>query len=146
MPGDAVLLYDGECGLCRWSAAKVLQWDRGRRLRPVALQDAEADRLLGHLTPEGRMDSWHLVTSDGTVVSAGAAAAPLLRLLPGGGPLATLAAAAPGPTERAYRLVADNRSPLGRLIGSGAARRARRVIAERSRPAAASEPDVRAAG
>jgi predicted DCC family thiol-disulfide oxidoreductase YuxK len=146
MSGDAVLLYDGECGLCRWSAAKVLQWDRSRRLRPVALQDAEADRLLDHLTPEERMASWHLVTPDGTVVSAGAAAAPLLGLLPGGGPLAALAGAVPGPTERAYRLVADNRTRLGRLIGSGAARRARQVIAERSRPAAEPEPDVRAAG
>jgi predicted DCC family thiol-disulfide oxidoreductase YuxK len=146
MAGDAVLLYDADCGFCRWSAAKVLRWDRGGRLRPVALQDAEADRLLGHLTEEERMASWHLVTPDGRIVSAGAAAAPLLRLLPGGRSLAALAAALPGATERAYRLVADNRGRVGPLVTAGAAARARRVIAERSAPAARPGPGGGRAG
>ena len=48
------------------------------------------------------MASWHLVT-DGTVRSGGAAAAPLLRLLPGGRPLASIAAPAPGCSASAYR-------------------------------------------
>ena len=146
MAADAVLLYDGDCGICRWSAAKVLKWDRRRRLRPVALQDAEAGRLLGHLTEEERMSSWHLVTPDGRTVSAGAAAAPLLRLLPGGRPLAALAAALPGVTERAYRLVADNRGRFGPLVTAGAVARAERVIAERSAPAAQPGPGGGRAG
>ena len=43
----AVLLYDRECGFCRSSLELVLAWDRRGRLRPVALQDPEADRAAG---------------------------------------------------------------------------------------------------
>lgn len=78
------------------------------------------------------MGSWHLI-EDGSVTSAGAAFAPLARRLPGGRPLAALAARFPGAAERAYRLVAEHRSGLGRLVTSGAAGRARRRIAERTR-------------
>ena len=81
---EAVLFYDADCGFCRWAIDKLLAWDRAGRLRPAALQGPEADRLLPGLSEETRMASWHLVV-DGDVYSGGAAAAPLLRLLPGGG-------------------------------------------------------------
>jgi predicted DCC family thiol-disulfide oxidoreductase YuxK len=110
----------------------VLEWDRRRALRPVALQDPEAQRLLAGLGEEDRMASWHLVASDGRVLSGGAAFAPLGRLLPGGRPLAALAERFPRAAERAYRLVADHRSALGRLVTRGAAGRARRRIETRS--------------
>lgn len=113
----AVLLYDADCGFCRWAVDKVLAWDRAGALRPVALQSPEADRLLPGLSEPTRMASWHLVI-DGSVYSGGTVAPPLLRLLPGGRPLATIAAAFPGLTERAYRLVARNRDGLGRLAGA----------------------------
>jgi predicted DCC family thiol-disulfide oxidoreductase YuxK len=58
----AAILYDADCGFCRWSLGKLLAWDRPRRLRPVALQDPEADALLGGMEEERRMASWHLVT------------------------------------------------------------------------------------
>jgi predicted DCC family thiol-disulfide oxidoreductase YuxK len=61
---------------------------------------------------ERKMASWHLVTKDGRVYSAGAALPPLLRLLPGGRPLAALAAAFPRLTERGYRHVARTRGPV----------------------------------
>jgi predicted DCC family thiol-disulfide oxidoreductase YuxK len=111
-----MLLYDADCGFCKWSLSKVLAWDRRGALRPVALQDPEADLLLGAMDPERRMASWHLVTPEGRVYSAGAAFPPLLRLLPGGRPLSALTAAFPRATERAYRWVADNRGrlPVGR--------------------------------
>jgi predicted DCC family thiol-disulfide oxidoreductase YuxK len=112
----AALLYDADCGFCRWSLERVLALDRRHRLRPVALQDPEADALLGRMDPERKMASWHLVTPDGSVHSAGAAVGPLLRLLPRGGVLAPLAERFPGPTERAYQWVADHRSTLGRLV------------------------------
>ena len=115
-----VLLYDSDCGFCRWSVDKVLAWDRHRRLRPLALQDSEADVLLAGMDAEKKMASWHLVTADGGVHSGGAAASPLLRLLPGGRPLAALFSAFPGVTERAYRVVARNRDRLGRLVGESA--------------------------
>jgi predicted DCC family thiol-disulfide oxidoreductase YuxK len=115
-----VLLFDADCGFCRWSTEKILAWDRDRRLRPVALQDPEAERLLPRMSPGRRMASWHLVTPDGRVYSAGAAAPPLLRLLPGGRPLAALAAALPHLTDRGYGWIANHRAWLGRLVGAKA--------------------------
>ena len=64
--------------------------------------------------------------------SAGAAFPPLLRLLPGGEPLARLSAAMPGLSERAYAFAARHRGALGRLITEGARRRARQRISKRS--------------
>lgn len=114
---EAVLLYDADCGFCRWAVDKLLAWDRAGRLRPVALQSPQADRLLPGLDEETKMASWHLVI-DGNVYSGGVAAAPLLRLLPGGRPVAPVVAAFPGMTDRAYRLVARNRDRFGRLAGA----------------------------
>jgi predicted DCC family thiol-disulfide oxidoreductase YuxK len=128
----ATVLYDSDCGFCRWSLAKLLAWDRHRRLRPVALQDPEADLLLGGMSGEERMASWHLVDSDRKVLSGGAALPPLLRLLPGGRPLAAIAARAPKLTERGYRSVVDHRGGLGRLVGARARRRADETIVSRS--------------
>jgi predicted DCC family thiol-disulfide oxidoreductase YuxK len=108
---EAAILYDRSCGFCRRSVERILRWDRGRRLRPVALQDPEADELLGRMDEAQKMASWHLVAADGAVYSAGAAFPPLLRLLPGGRPLAALAEVLPGPTERGYRWVARRRGP-----------------------------------
>jgi predicted DCC family thiol-disulfide oxidoreductase YuxK len=109
---QVALLFDSRCGFCRRSVSRILRWDRDGRLRPVALQDPEADELLGGMDEKRKMASWHLVTEDGRVYSAGAAFAPLLRLLPGGRPLAALTAAFPGLTERAYRHVARTRGPV----------------------------------
>jgi predicted DCC family thiol-disulfide oxidoreductase YuxK len=132
MARDAIL-YDRDCAFCTWCTAKVLAWDRRDRLRPVALQDPEAVRLLPDMDEERRMASWHLVSADGRVRSAGAALAPLLRMLPGGAPLATLAAAFPRLTESAYRLVARNRGRFGRLVPQSAVLRARGRIERRRR-------------
>jgi predicted DCC family thiol-disulfide oxidoreductase YuxK len=112
-----VLLYDDECGFCRWSVSKVLAWDGARRVRPVALQDDEASELLGGMDPAKRMRSWHLVGIDGSVSSGGDAVAPLLRLLPGGSALAPVVAAFPKTTRRAYVWVAAHRDRLGRIVG-----------------------------
>lgn len=128
----AVLLYDAECGLCRWGVARILAWDRRRALRPVAIQGPEGADLLHDLDPGARMDSWHLIPPGTRRSSAGAAVAPLLRLLPGGSPAAQVAERHPEAVERAYRAVARRRRTLGRLVSAGAARRARRRIAGRA--------------
>ncbi len=130
-PARARILYDADCGFCRWSLAWLLRWDRRRRLEPVALQDRRADELLGGIDEERRAGSWHLVGTDGRVASAGAAAAPLLRLLPGGAPLAWLFARLPGPVEWSYRRVADARGSLGRRLPQAALDRADRLLAAR---------------
>lgn len=125
------ILYDADCGFCRWALGWVLRWDRSRRLRPVALQSAEADILLSEMERERRMASWHLVDADGTVRSGGDAAAPLLAVLPGGGPAAALVSRAPGFINGAYEGVVRRRSALGRPLTVAAKGRADALIAER---------------
>ena len=110
-------MYDGDCGFCGWAVEKVLAWDRDGRIRPLPFQDPEADPFLDPVDPSARTTSWHLALPDGRVYSAGAAAAPLLRLLPGGAPLAAALGRFPRATERAYRAVAGNRDRAGRIVG-----------------------------
>jgi predicted DCC family thiol-disulfide oxidoreductase YuxK len=126
------ILYDSDCGFCRWSLARVLRADRAGRLRPIPIDDPRAAPLLSDLTAEERRDSWHLVAPDGERFSAGAAAPPLLRLLPGGRWPAAVLAAAPGVTEGLYRWVARHRGAFGRLLPSRSkARAAERIDAVR---------------
>jgi predicted DCC family thiol-disulfide oxidoreductase YuxK len=117
-----LVLYDGECAFCRASLGLLLRWDRRGRLEPVALQSARAADVLAELGEEERMGSWHLVSPGGERWSAGAAAPPLLRLLPGGRPVAGMLAAAPRLTERTYRFVADHRGAFGRILRVGGGR------------------------
>ena len=114
------LLYDDDCGFCRWIAAKILRWDRRGSIRAVPIQGSEAEALLAGMGPARRLASWHLATIDGMVRSGAAAVAPLARMLPGGRPIAYVAELFPGLTELAYGLVARHRGTLGRLIGAKA--------------------------
>jgi predicted DCC family thiol-disulfide oxidoreductase YuxK len=120
-----------DCGFCRWSLAKLLAWDRRRRLQPVALQSKRGRELTADLGEGQRMSSWHLVVGENRV-SGGFAAAPLLRMLPGGTPLAALLDCFPQTTERAYGWIVAHRHALGRLISSGAAERARTRVQSRT--------------
>ena len=120
----ATVLYDRDCGFCRWCLGKVLAWDRRGALRPVPIDSEEGERLLSGVPAQERMSSWHLVGEDGSVRSAGAAFPALFRLLPGGGPLAALTSRAPAATDRAYRWVAGNRGVWGKAVTDGAKRRA----------------------
>lgn len=130
---SATVLYDQDCGFCRWSLAKLLAWDRRRALTPVPLASPKADRILDGMPAEERRASWHLLDAEGGLHSGGAAFPPLLRLLPGGAPLAAIASRAPRLTDRGYRWVADHRSGLGRFVTDGARRRADRRIEGRLR-------------
>lgn len=120
------ILYDDDCGFCKWSLNKLLAWDRRRLLRPVAIQSDEGQRLLASVPEHQRLDSWHLVLPSGEVRSAGAAAEPLARLLPGGAPLALGFRSFPGITDRAYRYVAEHRDRFARLVGVDASCQVRR--------------------
>jgi predicted DCC family thiol-disulfide oxidoreductase YuxK len=131
MPSVTVL-YDADCGFCVWVMAKGLAWDRRRRVWPVPLDGPEADALVGDLDEEQRMASWHIVLEDGRRESAGRALAPLLRLLPGGRPLAAVVERFPRVADRAYSALAERRSVFGKFITAGARRRAREQIARRS--------------
>jgi len=111
-----IVLYDEDCGFCKWSLDKILAWDRRRALRPVPIQSEEGARLLANVPRARWLQSWHLASPSGEVHSGGAAAAPLAELLPAGKPLAALFRAFPRLTERAYRFVADNRNGFARAL------------------------------
>jgi predicted DCC family thiol-disulfide oxidoreductase YuxK len=126
----ATVIYDADCGFCRFTLALLLSWDRRSvLLRPLPLATPEADRLLADLLEEERNASWHLVDDTDRRNSAGAALAPALELVPGGRVPAALLSRAPHLTERAYRWVADHRGLLGRAVPGRARRWADRVIA-----------------
>jgi predicted DCC family thiol-disulfide oxidoreductase YuxK len=113
----STLLYDEDCGFCRWATDRILSWDRAGALRAAPIQGREGSHLLADIPLERRLESWHLVAADGTVRSGGAAVAPLATMLPHGAPVAALAAAAPRTTNRAYRAIARHRGALGRVVG-----------------------------
>jgi len=111
-----VVLFDGNCGFCRWSVGLIERWDRHDKLRSTSIQSEEGSRLLAGMPPSRRLDSFHLSEPGGAILSAGEAAAPLLRRLPGGRPIAFLTEQMPRTTERAYRFIANRRSFFGRLV------------------------------
>jgi predicted DCC family thiol-disulfide oxidoreductase YuxK len=127
-----IVLYDRDCGFCRWCLGNLLLWDRRTRLRPVAFQSPEGEGLLAKVRSGDPESSWHLVSPEGTIHSGGAAFAPLLRLLPGGRALARLASAAPRLADLAYYAVANRRSFFGKLVPRSAAKRATRRIDDRA--------------
>lgn len=110
------VLYDGDCGFCKWSLALLLRLDREGRLRPLPLQAPAAEPLLGDLEPEQRLASFHLVAPNGERRSGGAALPELLRQLRGCSLPAALFARFPGATDRGYRWVATHRVGLSRWV------------------------------
>jgi predicted DCC family thiol-disulfide oxidoreductase YuxK len=131
-PPAVTVLYDHDCGFCRWSIGCLLAWDRAGRLRPLATQSAEGQQLLADLTPEERLATAHAVDAAGRRTSGGDAVAPIAAVLPGGAPLAALGRRAPALVRAGYRAVAGRRSPFGRLISDAARTRADERIARRS--------------
>jgi predicted DCC family thiol-disulfide oxidoreductase YuxK len=114
------VLYDEDCGFCRWSTDKLKAWDTRHRLTFAAIQGPQGAELL-HAVPEAEwLGSMHAVTPDGRVWSGGQAVRVILPQLPGGGILASIAAAFPGATDTTYRLVARHRERLGRMLGQRA--------------------------
>jgi hypothetical protein len=63
----AIVIYDNDCGFCRWSLAVLLDRDARRAdpdrraLRPLPLGTPEADYLLHDLSVAEREASWHLI-------------------------------------------------------------------------------------
>jgi predicted DCC family thiol-disulfide oxidoreductase YuxK len=125
------VLYDADCGFCKWLLAGLLRWDRAARLQPIALQRSAADNLLRELTPAERMASWHLISPTGERRSGGEAVAPVLRLLPGGRLPAAGLARFSRLTDCAYRWIAEHRSQLSKCVPSSAKERAAERVHER---------------
>jgi len=126
------VLYDADCGFCRFWVARLLDWDVNRRLRPVAIQSGEGERLLAAIPVDDRLRSAHVADAEGRIRSGGAALSIVAEQLPAGAPIAWLADRLPGPTDRFYRWVADHRTPLSRFVPAGLKRRASASIARRA--------------
>ena len=130
-PQRWIVLYDGDCGFCKWLLALLLRFDRARRLRPVALQGPEAEALLADLEPAERMASMHVVAPDGTRASAGEALPALLGLLSGGGLPAAVFARFPRLTSVSYQWIATHRIGISRFVPRRWKRRAAERVRER---------------
>jgi predicted DCC family thiol-disulfide oxidoreductase YuxK len=116
----ALVLYDEDCGSCRWTAERLRRWDREDHLAFRSIQDADASGMLSSIAPDARYGSWHVIEPDGRIWSAGAAVPRVMRRLPGGSPIAVLAATFPSVTERAYGLLVRHRTRLGTMLGQRA--------------------------
>ena len=114
---DHLLFFDQDCGFCLRMLRIVYRRDTRaqRRLFPIALQDRATERELPGLNADERMDSWHLKTPSGEVLSGGAAIAPLIELLDLPHSLAAFARRHPDMADRGYHWVAEHRGLLGRV-------------------------------
>jgi predicted DCC family thiol-disulfide oxidoreductase YuxK len=131
-PPAVTVLYDHDCGFCRWSVGAVLAWDRGGRVRPLAIQSEEGQRLLADLPPDKRLASAHAIDAAGRRTSGGDALAPIADALAGGRPLAALARRAPWLARAGYDAIARRRGLFGKLVSHRAKARADARIAQRS--------------
>lgn len=127
------VLYDGECGFCSFCLALLLRLDWRRRLRPITIQEAEGQRLLGPVPESERLLRAHVVTSDGTVLSGAEAMPAICRQLPRGRRLAALLASTMPLTRLLYGLLTSVRSMLGSMLPPCWGRWALNVIADRRR-------------
>jgi predicted DCC family thiol-disulfide oxidoreductase YuxK len=118
------LLYDADCGFCRWSVAWILRRVPAGTIVPATIQSPQGDALLeaAGVPVEDRLRSAHAhragdppqaLRSGGDIVDL---VGPLLQGATGRA-AALGARALPGPLRRlAYGQVATNRIAIGRLV------------------------------
>jgi predicted DCC family thiol-disulfide oxidoreductase YuxK len=123
------VLYDADCGFCRWTVAVLLRWDVHRRLRPIAIESPEGERLLRDIPLEQRLASAHVVTAEGRRASGGRILPVIAEALPGGRPLAVVGRALAVPLDWVYRWIAQNRPLLSRFVPAAQKARATERIA-----------------
>jgi predicted DCC family thiol-disulfide oxidoreductase YuxK len=137
-----IVLYDADCGFCRWAMAWAMRRDHRHVLVAVPIQSPLGSELLVDVAPSERLRSAHVVRDDGCRRSGGAAAADVLSVLPPTRMLGRLARGLPGATALLYGVVAARRKSFGRLVGREARRRAEDLLGAPSAPSAA-ELEVR---
>lgn len=120
-----IVLYDEDCGFCRWTVAWALRRDRDHVLEIAPIQSPTGDTLLGGVDPGERLRAAHVVHDDGRRESGGAAVREVLDALPSAHPLARLAS-----IPIVYRLAARHRRRLSRLVPGRAKLRADGVLAQ----------------
>lgn len=120
------VLYDADCGFCRWSVAWLLGRDPARHLVPVAIQsDAGQDLLDAAGVPDDerlRKAHAHRAGDPPQALRSGGDAAPLVAAaLRGvrGRAVAAVMIASPALLRRAiYGQIAANRIGLGRFVSA----------------------------
>ena len=117
---QAIVLYDGVCGLCNRLVRFLLERDRHRRLRYATLQGElgeEVQKAVGIHQQDGKLETMLLLERDGTLHQRGTAALRTLRYLGGLYPLLSRLSVLPGwLLDPAYKLVARSRYRIfGRL-------------------------------
>lgn len=121
--GSLVVLYDGDCGLCRDTVRRLRRWDHEGRFEfvPLGVAAAFGRPLLERLAAEGHLgDAVHVVDeATGRVVSGGHAALAILDALPGGWLLRPWAAipATAAAADVVYRVAARHRDRVAWLTG-----------------------------
>jgi predicted DCC family thiol-disulfide oxidoreductase YuxK len=123
-----IVLYDDDCGFCRWATAWALRHDASKRLIAVPIQSQLAAELLAELDEQERLHSAHVVDEHGARRSGGAAAADVLSTLAPTRSLGRLANRAPAPTSLLYGFVASHRHSFGRFVGASARRHADKLL------------------
>jgi predicted DCC family thiol-disulfide oxidoreductase YuxK len=132
-----IVLYDADCGFCRWAMAWAVKRDHRHVLVTVPIQSPLGSELLVDVLPGDRLRSAHVVRNDGGRSAGGAAAADVLSVLPPTRALGQLARSLPRTTALLYGVVAARRKSFGRLVGKEARRRADDLLAATSATTAA---------
>jgi predicted DCC family thiol-disulfide oxidoreductase YuxK len=138
-----IVLYDADCGFCRWAMAWAIGHDPRSALVAVPIQSQLGSQLLADLSLSERLDAAHVVRDDGSRDSGGVAAAEVLGVLPQTRAHGRLARRLPVPTAALYGMVAAHRHGFGRFVGGQARRRADRLL-QAERVTTAAELDERA--
>jgi predicted DCC family thiol-disulfide oxidoreductase YuxK len=142
--GRVIVLYDADCGFCRWAMAWAVRHDHRHVLVTVAIQSPLGCELLADVLPSDRLRSAHVVRDDGSRRSGGAAAAEVLSVLAPTRVLGRLAHSLPRTTALLYGVLAARRQSFGRLVGGDARRRADDLLKDTS-AATAAELEARSA-
>ena len=79
-----VVVFDGECGLCRRWIRRLEAWDRNGALETVPFQDPAVRARFPWIPPEAFAEAVQVVAPDGGTWSGAGAAERLAAILPGG--------------------------------------------------------------
>jgi predicted DCC family thiol-disulfide oxidoreductase YuxK len=109
-----VVLYDGECGLCRESVRRLRRADRRGRMEFLSSSDPSVPLLFPDIPPQALDQSIHVIDAEGEVWDRAEAVRVIASELPFLGLLAPILGL-PGiraAADSAYRWVAGNRFRL----------------------------------
>lgn len=66
---QVIVVYDSDCGFCRWCAAMLKSWDKAERLCLVPAAQALSLQLHPQLTPKRCQQALQVILPDGQLLS-----------------------------------------------------------------------------